>query len=196
MQHPGSEHKPQTPGGSRRWRWRCPAHGPRQRHASPPPERRAVLPSFLGSRWGWTASGRTGILRSRRIWWIINQMKRTSDLIRGGVCGRHFVPVVEKLPVGFNLYPLPSFPQDDRLLVWVLTNNRHCEVTGQLSKVVCDIVRGSVEKSEGQHCELQWIQTNIEETNGTDGWKRKKTTFNVEKSQLWQKLDQRSRILA
>ena len=36
------------------------------------------------------------------------------------------VPVVEKLPVGFNLYPLPSLSQDDRLLIRVLkSNERH-----------------------------------------------------------------------
>lgn len=42
------------------------------------------------------------------------------DLSMGAVV----LPVVEKLPVDFNLYPLPSLPQDDRLLVWVLKSNR------------------------------------------------------------------------
>lgn len=32
--------------------------------------------------------------------------------------------MVEKLPVDFNLYALPSLPQDDWLLVWVLKTNK------------------------------------------------------------------------
>lgn len=32
--------------------------------------------------------------------------------------------MVEKLPVDFNLYALPSLPQDDWLLVWVLKKKK------------------------------------------------------------------------
>lgn len=39
-------------------------------------------------------------------------------------------PVVEKLPVDFNLDSLPSLPQDDGLLVWVL-KTKHAKKKSQ-----------------------------------------------------------------
>lgn len=35
----------------------------------------------------------------------------------------YFLLVIKKLPVDFNLYPLPPLPQDDRFLVWILKTN-------------------------------------------------------------------------
>lgn len=45
-------------------------------------------------------------------------------------------PVVEKLPVDFNLYSLPSFPQDNRLLVWILQTMERWKNSVSLSLVI------------------------------------------------------------
>lgn len=34
-----------------------------------------------------------------------------------------FLLMIKKFPVDFNLYSLPSLPQDDRFLVWILKTN-------------------------------------------------------------------------
>lgn len=66
--------------------------------------------------------------------WSSWNLWTTEEVVGMGSCKRTCIqiytvkrrhrPVVEKLPVDFNLYALPSLPKDDWLLVWVLKTNK------------------------------------------------------------------------
>lgn len=40
----------------------------------------------------------------------------------------HYLLMIKKLPVDFNLYSLPPLPQDDWFLVWILKTNASFQV--------------------------------------------------------------------